>query len=118
MGNRPPMAALNREEALARVGGDEALLRELAELFLEECPKLMEEISVALPQGELTKVAAAAHQMKGLLAQFAAEPARMNALALEMAARSADQAASVQQAERMKETMAELLPHLQSLARG
>ena len=107
---------LNREEALARVGGDESLLRELAGLFLEEYPKLLSATQAALAQGQLPKVASSAHQMKGLLAQFAAEPARQNALQLEMSARGGDQAACQEQLGRIEATMAELLPLLQTMA--
>src|SRR6185437_11761108 len=46
----PPSAsdALDRSAALRRAGGDEELLRELAGLCLDECPKLLAEIRGAV----------------------------------------------------------------------
>ena len=65
--------------ALARVGGDRRLLAELVGLFLTEYPHLVSSIRQAIHAGNFRAAADNAHQLKGLLAQFAAEPARLGA---------------------------------------
>ena len=66
---------LDRELAMARVGGDAELLQELAQLFLEEYPRLMEELRAALEQGDAQLVERTAHGLKGSVANFGAKPA-------------------------------------------
>ncbi len=82
------MNELDRDRALARVGGDAALLAELAGLFLEEYPRLFAAMKQGAADMDGETVTAAAHQLKGLLGQFGAENARMLALNVEMAARA------------------------------
>ena len=43
---------MDRDEVLARVGGDEDLLRELVPLSLDDCPALMAEIRKAVVDGD------------------------------------------------------------------
>jgi PAS domain S-box-containing protein len=52
--------------ALARLEGDEELLREQMQFFLDESPDLMEQILTALDDGRLDLVRIAAHRLKGL----------------------------------------------------
>jgi PAS domain S-box-containing protein len=108
---------LNRSEALARVGGDEQLLRELAGLFAEEYPQLLQAIRSALDRADLTSACNAAHQLKGLLAQFGADTLRQIAWQLEAAARSGDAAGAAGAARILIEGMEELRPELLALAK-
>lgn len=108
---------LNRSEALARVGGDEQLLRELAGLFLEEYPQLLQAIRSALDRADLTSACNGAHQLKGLLAQFGADSLRQIAWQLETAARSGDAAGAAGAARVLAEGMDELRPELLVLAK-
>ncbi len=66
---------LDHEVAMARVGSDTELLRELAQLFLEESPRLMGELRAAHEQGDAKQVERAAHGLKGSVANFGAKPA-------------------------------------------
>ena len=66
---------LDRELAMTRVGGDTELLKELADLFLEEYPRLMGELRAALERGDAKQVEHAAHGLKGSVANFGAKPA-------------------------------------------
>jgi two-component system sensor histidine kinase/response regulator len=66
---------LDHEAAMARVGGDEELLKELAQLFLEEYPRLMAELREAHAQGDARMVERTAHGLKGSVANFGAKPA-------------------------------------------
>jgi len=106
---------INRAEALARVGGDEKLLKELAGLFFEEYPQLLKTIRNGLQKGDLTVAANAAHQIKGLLAQFGAEELRLTALSVERSARSGDPAGTAESADRLEAGMEEIRDELMAL---
>ena len=66
---------LDHEVAMARVGGDVELLKELAQLFLEEYPRLMAELRAAYEHGDATQVEHTAHGLKGSVANFGAKRA-------------------------------------------
>ncbi|MBA3974462.1 MAG: hypothetical protein C0504_09630 [Candidatus Solibacter sp.] len=87
------MSTIDYAQALDRVGGDRELLGELAMLFLDEHPRLLGECGAGIDSGDLAAVSAAAHQLKGLLAQFGSEQGRQSATALESAAKAGDEAA-------------------------
>ncbi len=61
--------------ALERFDGDEALLREVAGLFLETYPGLLEQIRVALAAGDTQAAAQLAHTLKGSVSNFSAPEA-------------------------------------------
>lgn len=83
-------AALDRAAILERVGGDVEFFRELAGLFVEDCPRLLTEIHAAIVAGDARGLEHAAHALKGSVANFGAEPAREAALRLELLGRSGD----------------------------
>ena len=58
-------ASWNRAEALDRIGGDEELLQELCQIFLEESPKLLQKLQLAVAAGDTDGVMRAAHSLKG-----------------------------------------------------
>ena len=55
----------NRNDALERIGGDQQLLRDLCQIFLEESPKLMVKLRQALAAGDCDGLMRAAHSLKG-----------------------------------------------------
>ena len=63
------------ESALENVGGDGAMLRELAEIFFVECPKLMEQIREHIASADGPELRRAAHTLKGSAHVFGAEEA-------------------------------------------
>jgi len=77
----------NLQEALDRVGGDQAILKELIELFFQECPKLMKAINDAISSGDLNTLRREAHTLKGTADVFCAKQVVNSALAIEMMAR-------------------------------
>jgi PAS domain S-box-containing protein len=107
---------LDLEQALDRLGGDRALLSELAGLFCDEGPRLLQQAADALAAGDLTAVQNAAHQLKGLLAQFAAAEAREAAWQLELEARRADLIAAAPKLQALREKLSEVLPELRILS--
>lgn len=61
------------DAALESVGGDEDMLRELAEMFFVECPKLMQQIREHLAGANGPELRRAAHTLKGSAHVFGAE---------------------------------------------
>ena len=61
------------EEALERVGGDEDLLKELLDLFLQESPTYLSHIRQALQQSDPEALAQAAHTLKGAAGNLGAK---------------------------------------------
>lgn len=110
------MSELDRNRALARVGGDVALLSELAGLFLEEYPRLFRSMSDGVQHQNPSSVIASAHQLKGLLGQFGAEGARAMALNIEMAARSGDLATLPGLMEELESALTRIDPELREMA--
>ncbi len=82
------LANLDRAIALEHVGGDEGLLQDIAALFLDEYPKTMAEIRVALEKGDARALERGAHSLKGSVGNFGAATAFQAALRLEMIGRS------------------------------
>lgn len=110
------MKELDQVSALERVGGDAELLAELAGLFLEEYPQLMATVRQGLDQSKADLILGAAHQLKGLLAQFGAERARVCALHVEQSAKDGDLVASAAANEELVRLMALVRPELSKLA--
>jgi len=81
-------AVLDREIAIARTGGDRALLAELAGIFLEETPETLSRIERALEARDAPSIERLAHRLKGALLTLAAPAASRAALDLETAAGS------------------------------
>ena len=63
---------MDRETAMARVGGDADLLKEIAALFLDESEKTIAEIRTAIAAGDASSIEHAAHGLKGAVANFGA----------------------------------------------
>lgn len=74
---------LDRATALARVGGDHDLLKEIAALFLDEYPRALDEMHQALAHGDAKMLERSAHGLKGSVANFGARAAVDAAFQLE-----------------------------------
>lgn len=83
----PDSATLDWSTALANVGGDEALLRELTTIFLSESPQWMNVIQQAMHNGDAATLRLTAHKLKGSLETLAARSAAASARELELSAR-------------------------------
>ena len=76
---------LNVHTARNVVDGDEEILQELFQIFLEHLPEQLGELQSALKEQDAKKVQFFAHQIKGAMRNFAAETACKRAYALERA---------------------------------
>jgi CheY-like chemotaxis protein len=97
-----PAPCWSKSEALERLGGDEALLRELCGIFLDEAPKLLAKLHDALTAQDAETVQRTAHSLKG-------EVSYLGATMLAKLARQLEDMGH----ERHLEGAAEVLPRLE-----
>jgi two-component system sensor histidine kinase/response regulator len=88
MNAQAPENVLDRQLALSRVGGDQQLLREIAVLFIQDCPRALAEIQEAVTRGDAANLENAAHGLKGSVANFGARDAVEAAFRLEQMGRA------------------------------
>ena len=86
----PAKEVLDEALLMSRVDNDPQLLKDLVDLFLEECPHLLDEITVALGKRDAKAVERGAHSLKGSTSNLAARLAWEAALKLERLAQAAD----------------------------
>lgn len=92
----PPAAAADDEadaagataEVLARVGNNLDMLHELLGIFETDCRGLLSDLRAAAAAGDGTRLAAAAHTLKGMVAFFECTPAVRAAVELEETGRA------------------------------
>ncbi|MGA2263321.1 MAG: Hpt domain-containing protein [Acidobacteriota bacterium] len=80
--------SIDTSVVLARVGSDKVLLRELAGIFLQECPKTLSEMRDAITGEDCNSLMRTAHTLKGRAAFFGADPVCKLALRLERMGRT------------------------------
>lgn len=82
-GSLPPELA-GRTAFLAGLGGDVDLARKLVGIFVEQSPRLVEQIRSAIAAGDPDALRRAAHALKGTISNFPVGPAREIASRMEM----------------------------------
>jgi two-component system, sensor histidine kinase and response regulator len=103
----------DRKKALQFVGGDESLLRELAELFLQRHELLLENIQKAIRANNTEALHNAAHAYKGAVNHFSATKIREMAFTLENKGRDGDLAGVQSLFVQLQEGAKDLLEELQ-----
>jgi HPt (histidine-containing phosphotransfer) domain-containing protein len=106
---------IDRQVALWRVGGDAELLKEIAQLFLADYPKSMDDLRLAADNGDANRVERAAHGLKGSVANFGAGAAVEAARTLESMGREQDLREIEQVIRTLELALAALRPELESL---
>ncbi|MCX6622413.1 MAG: Hpt domain-containing protein [Acidobacteria bacterium] len=112
------MFDLDREEALDRVGGDLELLQEVAALFLEEYPVLLDHIRQAIGAGDALALEHSAHSLKGSVGNFGAKSAHEAAFQLELAGRTHDLSRAPERLAKLESSLSHLHVSLLSLCEG
>src|SRR5262249_15467432 len=107
--------SLDRQVALARVGDDMDLLKEIAELFLSDYPTTLTEIHDAVGRSDWSTVERSAHGLKGAVANFGAEGATTAALHLERLGRFKEATQIPQAVEELERELASLATDLAAL---
>jgi signal transduction histidine kinase/CheY-like chemotaxis protein len=117
--SRPPAPPVDFDEtaALARVGGDRALLCELLGVFLDEAPSWLSGLDDAIAAGDVEKVHRLAHTVKGAADQCGIPRAFEIAFALERGARqgSVDAERSAKSAGELRAAIEAASPALRAL---
>ena len=106
---------MDRATALARVGGDLDLLKEIAALFLDEYPCALDDMQKALASGDAKLLERAAHGLKGSVANFCARAAEDAAFHLEQLGRSQKLGEAPQALAALTRTLSLLRAELASL---
>jgi len=95
------LSVLDWAAALERLGGDEELLEEMAEVFVDESARCLHELRTGLADQRWTDVRRAAHTLKGAMDHFCAGAGYAAALRVE-------RLATEQQPDGLPEALAEL----------
>ena len=106
---------IDHEIALARVGGDTELLHEIADLFLDDYPKVLVELRSAAARGDAKAVERTAHGLKGSVANFGAKAAVDAAFRIESMGRDRKLTEVPQVLQTLEVALAELRPELEAL---
>jgi HPt (histidine-containing phosphotransfer) domain-containing protein len=113
------LSGLDMTAALGRVGGDEELLKEIAQLFLEQWPDSLSDVKRAIEVRDAQALERAAHSLKGSVANFGAKDAHQAALRLEMMGRSGEWAGDLGSAlADLERSLQSLCPQLMRLVQG
>jgi HPt (histidine-containing phosphotransfer) domain-containing protein len=83
---------LDIPELLARVENDRELLRELLEIFKQECPSLLRVLEEAVARQDMKSIEKTGHTLKGMFATLSASGASSAASTLEHMGRHEEKA--------------------------
>jgi HPt (histidine-containing phosphotransfer) domain-containing protein len=114
LSSSPPSASF--VELVARVGGDEKLLKRMIHTFLRDTPKRLTGIAVAIRRKNPDALASLAHALKGSVSIFGAEGARKQANELQELGRSNELSGAASVLSRLKEEIAKLQANLRGYA--
>ena len=102
------------ERLLESTGGRVPLLRELLDVFCEECPEMLDRIRQAVAEEDADALRLAAHRLKGSIGVFAAQPAADAAFRLETLGRTHDLGRAAQALGELERQVEHLLPALRT----
>jgi PAS domain S-box-containing protein len=108
----------DRAVGLQRLGGDERLLADVAQIFLQDSPGWVAAVRAALARGDTAGLRRAAHTLKGAVGYFGAAAVAAAALRLEELGRAGDLAPAPAALESLEQALSRLRPALFSLAAG
>jgi signal transduction histidine kinase/CheY-like chemotaxis protein len=111
----PAEADFDQAAALARLNNDPDLLQELATAFLDEAPRMLQDVRAAVAAADAPKLRRCAHSVKGAVAIFAEGGAYQAALALEALGQVADFADAARALASLEQELQRLYPALARL---
>jgi CheY-like chemotaxis protein len=108
---------INWDAAVNQMEGDVDLLKEIADMFLEESPGLLDRMRQAAAQGDCKTLERAAHTIKGSVSNFAAKSAVEAAQRLEQIGREGDLSQADEAYQALEQEIERLKPALVALGR-
>jgi CheY-like chemotaxis protein/HPt (histidine-containing phosphotransfer) domain-containing protein len=115
VGKTTQASVLNEELALKNAGGDPTLLKELIEMFLDQCPKWMSDLRAAVAQRDTVRLQRAAHTIRGGAGNLAANAVAEAAQQLETLAQNGNLADVAEPFSTLETEIARLMPELTAL---
>jgi PAS domain S-box-containing protein len=109
---KTPSEVLDEAQLVAHLDNDPQLLRDLVDLFLDDCPRLLQDIAVALENRDAKSVQRGAHSLKGSTSNLAATMASEAARELERLAQEGDFARADSVLQELKLQLERLAPAL------
>jgi HPt (histidine-containing phosphotransfer) domain-containing protein len=109
---------LDVEVALAHVDGDTQLLSELAEMFVQDFPRMAEDLREGILHSDYAIVERTAHTLRGRLAFFGITMLREQLSDLERMGRDQDLAAALELLTDIKIAMDPIVVEFETLTRG
>ncbi len=103
--------------ALTHVDGDSQLLSELAAIFLQDYPRLIEDTRGSILQNDYSALERAAHTLKGRLAFFGVASLRDLVSGLELMGREQDLTGATQVLTKIEAEMTSILSEFEALVR-
>jgi HPt (histidine-containing phosphotransfer) domain-containing protein len=103
--------------ALAHVENDLQLLAELAALFVQDYPRLVQETRDSIALNDYARLERAAHTLKGRLDFFGIKQVREQALGLETMGRMHDLTGAKEALAVIEREMKHILPEIESLTK-
>jgi len=113
-----PTSSVDLAALLAGFNGDQKLVHDVADVFLQDAPDMMVRLRDAVRARNATAVAAAAHALKGSAGLFSLGPAYQSARRLEERARAADLSAADTLCADIEADVARLMAELRDLKNG
>ena len=109
---------LDTPALLARFDGDARLLGELAQIFIQEAPRMLGDIRQAVEKQDAKALEKAAHALKGSVGYFGLKEVVETALKLERIGRSEELEGAAAALRRLEEELGRLTPELAKLQAG
>ena len=109
-----PPSVFDRQIALARVGDDEDLLRELTEVFLDGVSGWLNDLHQAAARGDAIALRRAGHTIKGAVGYFGADAAVAAAVRVEGLAHAGDLAGATAAVPELEHTLDRLTTALRA----
>jgi two-component system sensor histidine kinase/response regulator len=103
---------------LERLGGDEELARQLVELFVSECPRMMAVVRDSIANKDADQIRRAAHAFKGSVGNFTEDAPMTTAFELEQMGRDGQIDLAPALLARLETEVADFLVALNRFERG
>ena len=105
---------LDRQALMDRLGGDDALARELIDMFRQDCPGAVARIHRAVDDGDAASLQADAHALKGAAGNLSAVAVAVAARSLETMAQGGDLTGAGDAVRRLELEIARLVSSLEA----